>query len=111
MHHAPADMIRAGARLGVAASAFAVLATLAAASLAEETGTAAPEVPFRVVIGGSNAPFEYRKPDGTPAGFSIDLSEAICTLFSRPCVYVCVAWEEAIPALLAGRGDAIISSM
>ena len=66
---------------------------------------------LRVIIGGRNPPFEYYKSDGKLAGFSVDVAEALCAVLTLRCAYTYVPWEDAIPTLIAGRGDAIIASM
>lgn len=64
-----------------------------------------------MIIGGRNPPFEYYRSDGKLAGFSVDVAEALCAVLTLRCAYTHVPCEDAIPTLIAGRGDAIIASM
>lgn len=56
-------------------------------------------------------PFEYRTPDGELTGFEVDLARAVCEEIKAKCEMVVQAWDGMIPALLARKYDAIMSSM
>lgn len=57
------------------------------------------------------APFEFKKPDGSLAGFDIDLGKEICQRIQADCTWVESDFDGLIPALKAKKIDAILSSM
>lgn len=57
------------------------------------------------------APFESKSPQGTLEGFDIDLGNAICAQLKAKCVWVETSFDSIIPALKAGKFDAILSAM
>ncbi|MDC0611488.1 ABC transporter substrate-binding protein [Vibrio sp.] len=57
------------------------------------------------------APFEIKKPDGTLAGFDIDLGAEICKRIEAECKWVESDFDGLIPSLKAKKIDAILSSM
>lgn len=92
--------------LGVAASV-----ALVGCGKKEEPTAASGLTPLRVAIDPTYEPFTFKTADGKPAGFDIDIAEAICTEIKRQCVYVEQVWDSMIPGLLAQQYDVIISSM
>jgi len=66
---------------------------------------------LKVAIDPTYEPFTFKTPDGKPAGFDIDIANAICTQIKRKCVFVEQVWDSMIPGLQAKKYDAIISSM
>ncbi len=56
-------------------------------------------------------PFSETKPDGTFAGFDIDISYALCEHLQVECQLFRHEWDALIPALQARKIDAIIASM
>lgn len=66
---------------------------------------------LRVAIDPTYEPFTYKKPDGQPTGFDVDIANALCGHMKRKCVFVEQAWDGMIPGLQAKKYDAIISSM
>lgn len=56
-------------------------------------------------------PFQFKKPDGTIAGFEVDLVNAACERMQRHCEWVEQPWNGIIPALQARKFDLIASSM
>ena len=59
----------------------------------------------------SYPPFESGTADGGVQGFGIDLGNAICAELKLKCVWVSNDFDGLIPALKAGKFDAIESSM
>jgi len=89
----------------------AVLAVVASAcSLAPSERVVERPLPLRVGIAADAAPYVFWDRDhyaGIEVEFAIRLSRAL----GRPLALVPVAWDEQIPALLAGHTDVIMSGM
>ena len=66
---------------------------------------------IRVAISPTYKPFTYKTVDGKPTGFDVDIAQALCLTLKAKCVFVEQQWDQMIPGLLAGKYDAIISSM
>jgi ABC-type amino acid transport substrate-binding protein len=49
--------------------------------------------------------------NGEPSGFEVGFAQAICAELNRRCEIVNTPFEDIIPALLAGRGDVIVSDL
>ncbi|WP_211657840.1 ABC transporter substrate-binding protein [Paracoccus aminovorans] len=81
----------------------AALATLATGAFAQDS--------LRIGVEGAYPPFSFKQPDGSLAGFDIDIAKALCTQMQRNCELVEQEWDGMIPALKAKKFDAIISSM
>ena len=81
----------------------AVLGALAATSFAQGKD-------LKVAIDPTYEPFTY-KVDGKPAGFDVDIANALCEQIKRKCVFVEQGWDSMIPGLQAKKYDVIISSM
>ncbi|WP_339776634.1 transporter substrate-binding domain-containing protein [uncultured Thalassospira sp.] len=60
---------------------------------------------------GAFPPWNSTKPDGTLEGYEIDLYKDLCRRMNVECTMVTQAWDGIIPALLAGKFDAIMSGM
>ncbi len=73
-------------------------------------GDAAPER-LRIGVDPTYPPFSEVDDAGRLAGFDIDIARALCARLEAECAFVRRDWEELIPALRAGRFDAIVSSM
>ncbi|WDZ81937.1 transporter substrate-binding domain-containing protein (plasmid) [Ensifer adhaerens] len=56
-------------------------------------------------------PFMYKTEDGELAGFDYDMGNAICEELKAKCSWVEQDWDGLIPALQAGKYDAILASM
>lgn len=83
------------------ALALALVCTLSLAQLKE----------LKVAIDPTYEPFTYKAADGKPAGFDVDIANALCEQIKRKCVFVEQMWDSLIPGLMARQYDAIISSM
>ncbi|AJY47540.1 transporter substrate-binding domain-containing protein [Martelella endophytica] len=84
--------------------AAALASLMAAGSAAAETvkvGVAAEPYP----------PFTVPDASGNWSGWEIDFMNAICAEAELDCVVTPIAWDGIIPALTAGKIDAIMSSM
>lgn len=82
----------------------------AAALLALGTAAQAQEV-VRIGTEGAYAPWNFMDESGKPAGFEIDLGNAICAEAKITCEFVVNDWDSIIPNLLAGNYDAIMAGM
>lgn len=56
-------------------------------------------------------PFHFRGPQGFPIGFNVDLARAICDELGVTCTIQVRRFDNLVPALDEGRGDAIIASI
>lgn len=56
-------------------------------------------------------PFHFALPDGSLAGFNVDLARAICEELKVTCTIQPRRWDTLVDSLVEGRGDAIIASM
>ncbi|MDP2120620.1 MAG: ABC transporter substrate-binding protein [Hoeflea sp.] len=85
---------------------------VSAAALALSMGAAQAEIK-KIVIGteGAYPPFNNLESDGSLVGFDIDIAKALCEEMKVECEFVTQDWDGIIPALLAGKFDAIIASM
>ncbi len=84
--------------LAVAASALAF-----SGAIAQDRITIATE--------GAYAPWNFSNPDGSLDGFEIDLARDLCTRMEVECEIIAQDWSGIIPALNAGRYDAIMAGM
>lgn len=66
---------------------------------------------LKVAIDPTYEPFTYKKADGTPTGFDVDIALAVCAHLKRRCEFVEQVWDSMIPGLQARKYDVIISSM
>lgn len=86
---------------------------LAALALATASGVAAAQEGRTIKVGtdATYPPFESQDASGAIVGFDIEIMDAICAEVKITCVYENTAWDGIIPALVAGKIDAIQSSM
>lgn len=66
---------------------------------------------LRFGVNPSYPPFESSTADGGVQGFGVDLGNAICAELKLKCVWISNDFDGLIPALKAGKFDAIESSM
>ncbi len=56
-------------------------------------------------------PFEFMGPDGTLAGFNVDLARAICAELKASCTIQPRRWDNLFDAMKEKAGDAVIASI
>lgn len=65
----------------------------------------------RIVTAGTFVPWNYTKPDGSLAGFDIDLAKNLCERMGVKCTITPASFDSMIPGLQAGKYDAIINAL
>jgi polar amino acid transport system substrate-binding protein len=89
--------------LCIALAASAALLTLGVAQAQEKT--------IKIGTEGAYPPFNNLTADGKLVGFDVDIAQALCDEMKVKCEFVAQDWDGIIPALQAGKFDAIIASM
>ena len=89
--------------------AFSALAL--AASLGMPQAGAEDMMKLKIGTEGAYPPFNELKTDGSLVGFDIDIAKALCVEMKAECEFITQEWDGIIPALQAGKFDAIIASM
>ncbi|MGF7163075.1 polar amino acid transport system substrate-binding protein [Rhodoligotrophos appendicifer] len=67
--------------------------------------------PIKLLVGNDYPPFNYLDENGVATGFNVDLGRAVCVVLRVRCTVTAMAWEDLIPALQNGTGDAVIASL
>ena len=87
-----------------------VLMTLVAALFAAQS-IAGDWSKIRIATEGAYAPWNFTDSSGKLVGFELDLAEELCKRMNAECEIVAQAWDGIIPALQAGKYDAIMAGM
>jgi polar amino acid transport system substrate-binding protein len=87
----------------IALAASAALLAIGAAQAQDRT--------IKIGTEGAYPPFNNLTSDGKLEGFDIDIANALCEEMKAKCEFVTSDWDGIIPALQAGKFDAIIASM
>lgn len=88
----------------VAATALAAVLTVGQADAKDWTKVT-------IATEGAYEPWNFVQPDGKLAGFEIDLAHDLCGRMKVECTIVQNDWDGMIPALTAGKFDAIMAGM
>ncbi len=56
-------------------------------------------------------PLDFALPDGSLAGFNVEIARAICEQLRLPCTMQARRWDTLVEALETSKGDAMIASM
>ena len=91
-------------RIALAVSAAVIALTMGAAGAQEK-------MKLKIGTEGAYPPFNNLTADGKLEGFDIDIARALCDEMKADCEFVTQDWDGIIPALQAGKFDAIIASM
>ncbi|WIJ26184.1 transporter substrate-binding domain-containing protein [Devosia sp. RR2S18] len=82
----------------------------AAAVLALGSAVQAQET-VRIATEGAYAPWNFLDDSGNPAGYEIELGNAVCEHAGLTCEWILNDWDSIIPNLLAGNYDLIMAGM
>jgi len=92
-------------------SKFLMAGAVAFATLAAPMAQAKDWKTVTITLEGAYAPWNLTNPDGTLGGFEPELAKYLCDHMKVECNLVASDWDGMIPALNAGKFDAIISGM
>jgi len=71
----------------------------------------AAEAPLRVGMDIPYPPFVYKEPDGTLAGFDVDITNALCAVIKRECVIVAEEFDNLVPFLAQDKLNMVVAGL
>jgi octopine/nopaline transport system substrate-binding protein len=90
---------------------FAAALLFAAPALGPGAALAKDYSHITIATEGAYAPYNMHAPDGKLIGFEIDLGDDLCKRMKIQCTWMAQDWDGMIPALNAGKFDAIMDGM
>jgi octopine/nopaline transport system substrate-binding protein len=66
---------------------------------------------IRIATEGAYAPWNFKTASGELDGFDLDVSKELCKRMKVECEFMAQDWDGIIPALNAGKYDAIVAAM
>lgn len=99
----PTERIIMRIAMRIALATSAIMLALGAAQAQEKV--------VKIGTEGAYPPFNNLTADGKLVGFDIDIAQALCDEMKVKCEFVAQDWDGIIPALQAGKFDAIVASM
>lgn len=66
---------------------------------------------LRIVTDDDYPPFHFLAPDGTLAGFNVDLARAVCEELAVTCTIQARRWDTVVDAVAQGEADAAFASI
>ncbi|MCQ1854359.1 transporter substrate-binding domain-containing protein [Neorhizobium galegae] len=89
----------------------AIAAAFTAITLMATAATAQDKTEIVIATEGAFPPYNLTRPDGTLDGYDIELGKNLCERMKIKCTFVAQAFDGIIPALNAGKFDAIMAGM
>jgi polar amino acid transport system substrate-binding protein len=80
-------------------------------ALAPVRAPAAEQTTIRIASEGGHPPFNFVDATGQLQGFEIDLAHAVCERLKAKCHFIAHDFTGLLPGLVAGRYDAVFSSL
>jgi octopine/nopaline transport system substrate-binding protein len=88
---------------------FLLMASIALAGCAKSDERGGDTL--RIATEGAYPPWNFTAPDGHLDGYDIDVAHALCKRMKVSCKIMAQDWDGVLPALNAGKYDALVSAM
>jgi octopine/nopaline transport system substrate-binding protein len=89
--------------VGLAAASIVAISAFASPAMAKDWTS------VTIGVEGAFPPFNMAASDGTLSGYDIDVANEVCKRANLKCKLVAQDWDSQIPALTAGKFDAILT--
>ncbi|WP_117190366.1 transporter substrate-binding domain-containing protein [Rhizobium terrae] len=90
---------------------MAIAAAFTVVTLTATSAAAQDKTEIVIATEGAFPPYNLTRPDGTLDGYDIELGKNLCERMKMKCTFVAQAFDGIIPALNAGKFDAIMAGM